>query len=110
MMKRPRSFIATLLILFCTAASIGMLAVPASDSHAGALTTRLMSPRAGDPQEPTNGFGQGGSLDGSYWQDDPLAVQSLAPSQTPVQQPSVFSAQAMWRSLELALLILLGGR
>jgi hypothetical protein len=55
MMKRPRSFIATLLILICVAASVGTLALPASTAYAGATTTRLMNPRAGDPDEPGDG-------------------------------------------------------
>src|SRR5512141_1494575 len=62
MMKRPRSFIATLLILICIAVSVGTLTAPGWIAQAGTLTSRLMNPIAGDPQEPTDSYGQSGNL------------------------------------------------
>ena len=55
MMKRPRSFISTLLILLSLATVTLGLTVQARDVHAGALP-RLMDPRAGDPDEPSPSF------------------------------------------------------
>ena len=55
MMKRPRSFIPTLLILLSLATVTLGLTVQARDVHAGALP-RLMDPRAGDPDEPSPSF------------------------------------------------------
>jgi len=50
MMKRPRSFISTLMIILALTASIGISArIPLAD--AGGLP-RVMDPRAGDPTQP----------------------------------------------------------
>jgi hypothetical protein len=92
MMKRPRSFIATTLALLClTLLPAAGLVIPATVAHA-APTTRLMNPRAGDPDEPGSGIAPPGSGGIAYQPQDPLwvvpvpvgaRVQSLrAPSNT----------------------------
>jgi len=79
MMKRPRSFIATLLALLCLAlAPVAGLVIPATAAHA-ALTTRLMNPRAGDPNEPDDGANPLDSGGGAYSPNDPSAFVEPAP-------------------------------
>jgi hypothetical protein len=51
MMKRPRSFISTLIVLLSLATVPLGLTVNAHDAHAGGLP-RVMDPRAGDPTQP----------------------------------------------------------
>ena len=53
MMKRPRSFISTLLIFLSLATVTLGLTVKTHDAQAGP-TTRLMDPRAGEPDEPSS--------------------------------------------------------
>ena len=53
MMKRPRSFISTLLIVFCLATVTAGLTVCARRVEASSLP-RLMDPRAGEPDEPSS--------------------------------------------------------
>jgi len=78
MMKRPRSFIATLLALLCLAlAPVAGLVLPATVAHA-ALTTRLMNPRAGDPDEPGSGIAPPGSGSGANQPQDPLLVSPVS--------------------------------
>jgi len=60
MMKRPRSFISTLLIFFCLATVTAGLTAYARPADAGS-TPRLMDPRAGDPNEPDPGLYQPGA-------------------------------------------------
>jgi hypothetical protein len=51
MMKRPRSFISTLLIFFCLATvTLGLTTSPRRAEAIG--PSRLADPRAGDPDEP----------------------------------------------------------
>ena len=57
MMKRPRSFIPTLLIFYCLATVSFGLTTHARRAEAGAMP-RVMDPRAGDPNEPDPGFYQ----------------------------------------------------
>ena len=51
MMKRPRSFISTLVVLLGLLAGTSLLVSMPVDSHAAGLP-RVMDPRAGDPTEP----------------------------------------------------------
>jgi len=53
MMKRPRSFISTLLIFFCLATVSLGLTTYSRRAEAGAMP-RLMDPRAGEPDEPSS--------------------------------------------------------
>ena len=53
MMKRPRSFISTLLIFFCLATvTLGLTTHPRRAEAGG--PSRLEDPRAGDPDEPSS--------------------------------------------------------
>jgi hypothetical protein len=55
MMKRPRSFISTLIVLLSLAFVPLGLTVNAHDANAGGMP-RVMDPRAGDPTQPGDGF------------------------------------------------------
>ena len=52
MMKRPRSFISSVLIILSLASATLVLTTQARDAHASSMP-RLMDPRAGDPDEPS---------------------------------------------------------
>src|SRR6187399_1713744 len=60
MMKRPRSFISTLLIVICLASVGSTLDATRHVAMAGGIP-RVMDPRAGDPTEPSDGIGQDGN-------------------------------------------------
>jgi len=81
MMKRPRSFIATLLLLFLLCLPMAVVATVAPPAHAGATTSRVMNPRAGDPDQPDDGSTYVPPSGGSVYapQDPDVAV---APIQT----------------------------
>ena len=73
MMKRPRSFISTL-IVFLSLATVSLgLTVKAYDVHAGGLP-RVMDPRAGDPTQPGDGYVP--SDDGTFESGDPEVIVS----------------------------------
>lgn len=55
MMKRPRSFISTLIVFLSLMAVPVGLTMISHDAIAGGLP-RVMDPRAGDPTEPSDGF------------------------------------------------------
>ena len=55
MMKRPRSFISTLIVVLAFAVGMASVALNAGPSSAAGLP-RVMDPRAGDPDEPDPGF------------------------------------------------------
>jgi hypothetical protein len=74
MMKRPRSFISTLLIFLGLATVTLGLTVKTHDAFAGP-TTRLMDPRAGDPTEPDDA-----PLPGSAMAPDPGGDALMAPN------------------------------
>jgi hypothetical protein len=56
MMKRPRSFISTLFLFLVLLAAPCAVTNTADVAHAAGLP-RIMDPRAGDPDEPDDGFG-----------------------------------------------------
>jgi hypothetical protein len=73
MMKRPRSFISTL-IVFLTLATVQLgLTVKAHDAHASALP-RVMDPRAGDPTQPGDGYVPPDG--GTFYSGDPELIVS----------------------------------
>ena len=92
MMKRPRSFISTLLIFLSLATVTLGLTVKTHDANAGAFP-RLMDPRAGDPDEPDPGLYQpGGSI------PSPPGEETLTPIQpAPRQTTNWFGS--LWREL-----------
>ena len=78
MMKRPRSFIPTLLIFYCLATVSFGLTTHARRAEAGAMP-RVMDPRAGDPSEPSDGLADSGNSSTSPGESDPVAVQTPRP-------------------------------
>jgi hypothetical protein len=81
MMKRPRSLIATLLVLLCLGAPLAGISATPTESLAGPAGSRLMNPRAGDPDEPGDGSFPTGSGSGLYSPSDPTS--QLAPADSP---------------------------
>ena len=61
MMKRPRSFISTLILVLALAIGFASIAMDPAPSVAAGLP-QVFDPRAGDPSEPSEGFGPDGSL------------------------------------------------
>ena len=55
MMKRPRSFISTLIVFLSLMAAPVGLTMNSHDATAGGMP-RVMDPRAGDPTEPSDGL------------------------------------------------------
>lgn len=105
MMKRPRSLIATLLVLLCLGAPLAGISATPTESLAGPAGSRLMNPRAGDPDQPDDGaaYMPGGS--GSYSPSDPARAVEGAPS-IKSSGPGVTSgpwSQANWTLLSLLL-------
>jgi len=99
MMKRPRSFIATLLALLCLAlAPVAGLVLPATVAHA-ALTTRLMNPRAGDPDEPGDGLYNPGSSDGINQPSDPSSSVQRDPVPLATFRARLRSEESIWDQL-----------
>jgi hypothetical protein len=69
MMKRPRSFISTFLFILAVAIGSASIAWDVVPSAAAGLP-HVLDPRAGDPSEPSEGFGSG---------DDSSSPDYLAP-------------------------------
>ena len=81
MMKRPRSFISTLLIFFCLATVSLGLTTYAARADASA-TPRLIDPRAGDPSEPSDGLADSGNSATTPGESDPIALKAPVPAKT----------------------------
>ena len=78
-MKRPRSFMVARTLLILTVALFVAVSIEAGrgfvsrPAHAGVLTTRVMDPRAGDPDEPSDGT----YAPGDIWAIDPPASEPI---------------------------------
>jgi hypothetical protein len=99
MMKRPRSFISTLIVLLSLAFVPLGLTVNAHDANAGGMP-RVMDPRAGDPTEPDDGplpdnSGSGGESD--YTTRTPNKYWFPTSSSNGINSQGVF--MILWRSL-----------
>ena len=83
MMKRPRSFISTLIVLLSLAFVPLGLTANTHDANAGGMP-RVMDPRAGDPTEPSDGLTPDNP---STTPDDgdPESIQHQRPSLTSAQ-------------------------
>jgi hypothetical protein len=109
MMKRPRSLIATLLVLLCLGIPLAGISATPTETLAGPAGSRLMNPRAGDPNEPDDGALSSGSGSGSYSPNDPTASIAPAPA---VNAGATTFLQLEWQELFLLVFSLFqpGGR
>lgn len=82
MMKRPRSFISTLIVLLSLAFVPLGLTATTHDANAGGMP-RVMDPRAGDPTEPSDGLTP----------DNPSITPDDGDPESIQQHPSRLSAQ-----------------
>jgi len=82
MMKRPRSFISTLVVVLCLA-SVGTAFDATRHVAVAVATPRVMAPRAGDPTEPSDGIGLDGDQSRSNDPDLEFVRQAGTTSRNP---------------------------
>jgi hypothetical protein len=95
MMKRPRSFIWALFLSGTLALPAAVVLTASTPTDAGGLT-RLMNPRAGDPDEPDPSINKSVIVDEdlSTYEIAPIAVAVHSRSQSPSWTTFLWSA---WR-------------